>query len=131
MLSTDAVARRLTADGDLDISAGRSTFVAGVEGVAQGIAARLELIRGEFEWDRTAGFPLYENDYVSPRTAIMGQAFNESKLRSAFLVAVLSTPAVVAVPKLEIAWSARTRKATVTYVARTLFGDTPPTTVEF
>mgnify|MGYP001810438311 CR=1 FL=1 len=130
MLSTDAVARRLTADGDLDISAGRSTFVAGVEGVAQGVAARLALIRGEFEWDRTAGFSLYENDHVAPRAAIMGQAFNEAKLWSAFLLAVLSTPAVVAVPKLEITWSARTRKAAVTYVARTLFGDTPPTTVE-
>lgn len=130
MLSTDAVARRLTADGDLDISASRSTFVAGVEGVAQGVAARLALIRGEFDWDRTAGFPLYEGPHVSSRTAIMGQAFNEAKLRAALLTAILSTPAVVRVPRLEIAWSARTRKATVTYVARTQFGDTPPTTVE-
>ena len=105
-------------------------FVSGVEGVAQGIAARTSLIRGEFDWDRDAGFPLFEGEFVSPAVALLGQPFNEAKLRSAYLIAILSTPAVISVPRLEIAWNTRTRKAAVTYVARTLFGDTPVTTVE-
>lgn len=130
MLSTDAVARRLTSDGDLDISAGRSTFVAGVAGVAAGVRARLELIRGEWFWDRTRGLPTIENDYVRPRDALLGQAFDEAKARKAFAAAILDTPAVTRLLRLEIAWNGSTRKATVTWQARCTFGDTPVSVLE-
>lgn len=130
MLSTDAVARRLTADGDIDITAGRTQFVAGLDGVAAGIRARLELIRGEFFADRGAGFPSLENAYVAARDALLGQAFNEAKVRTAYAAAILSTPGVYRIKRHDIVFNNRTRKCSVTYVASTIFGDTPVTTVE-
>ena len=130
VLSTDAVARRLTADGDLDISAGRTQFVAGLEGVAAGIKARLDLIRGEFFADRFAGMPYLEGIYVPARDALLGQAFDESKVRTAYAAAILSTPGVYRTKRLDIAFNNRTRKCSVTYVASTIFGDTAVTTVE-
>lgn len=130
MLSTDAVARRLTADGDLDISAGRSQFVAGLDGVAAGIRARLELIRGEFFWDRAAGVPYLENDYVTARDALLGQAFNEARARTAYAAALLSTPGALKIGRLDIAFDSRTRACRITYQVSTIFGDTAVTTVE-
>ena len=130
MLSTDAVARRLTADGDLDISGGRSQFVSGLEGVDAGIRARLELIRGEFFWDRGAGVPYLENDYVTARDALLGQAFNESRARTAYAAALLSTPGVLKVGRLDIAFDNRTRACRITYQVSTIFGDTAVATVE-
>ena len=128
MLSTDAVALRLDDDGDLDLTAGTLAFVAGLEGVAAGVRARLELIRGEWFWDRTRGMPYLENSYVPPRDALLGQAFDEGRCRAAYARAILETPGVVQLLRLEIAHDNRTRTTRVTWQARTLFGDTAVTT---
>ena len=128
--STDPVARRLTADGDLDVSDGRSQFVAGLEGFVAGANARLRQVRGAWFADRRRGMPYYENAYVGPTEAILGQAFDEPKARAAYAAAIAETPGFGALLRLELAFDRTTRRLTVTWQARTAFGDTPATVLE-
>ena len=50
-------------------------------------------------------------------------------MRTAYAAAILSTPGVYRIKRLDITFNVRTRKCSVTYVAGTIFGDTPATTV--
>lgn len=128
--STDSVVRRLTADGDLDISAGRSVFLAGLEAFVVGANARMTLVRGEWFADRTRGMPYRENAYVTADEALLGQAFNESKARLAYTAAISETPGFGALVSMAVTFDRTTRRLTVTWQARTQFGDTPVTVTE-
>lgn len=129
--STDNVVRRLTADGDLDISAGRSVFLAGLEAFVVGANARLRLVRGEWFADRTRGMPYVENAYVLATDALLGQAFDEAKARLAYATAIRETPGFGELLVMQLAFDRVTRRLTVTWQARTAFGDTPVTVQEF
>jgi hypothetical protein len=129
--STDAVVRKLTADGDLDISAGRSQFLAGIEAFVVGANARMKLVRGELFSDRTRGMPYVENDYVLASAAILGQPFDEGKARLAYTAAIGETPGFGAMLSMAITFNATTRRQAVTWQARTQFGDTPVVVQEF
>lgn len=125
LASTDNVARKLTADGDLDISAGRSQFLAGVDGFVAGVNARLRMTRGSWFRDRTRGMPYVENDHVRSIDAILGQPYDEAKARAAYTAAISETPGFGKLLRLEVAFNATTRRLTVSWQARTQFGDTP------
>lgn len=131
LASTDNVARLLTADGDLDISANRSSFVAGLAGFVQGANARLQLVRGELFSDRSRGLPLVENDHVKASEAILGQPFDEVKIRTAYTAAIADTPGFGKMLKMVVTFTASTRRTLVTWQARTQFGDTPVVVQEF
>jgi hypothetical protein len=131
LASTDNVCRKLTADGDLDISAGRSQFLSGIEGFVAGVHARLRLVRGEWFANRQRGMPYRENAYVPTSEAILGEVFDEGKVRSAYAAAIAETPGFGELLLMEIAFNRTTRRLTVTWSARTAFGDTEPTTEEF
>lgn len=130
LLSTDPVARRLTADGDIDVSSGRTALVAGIEGFTAGAQARLQLVRGELFTNRRRGMPYLENRYVPARDALLGSSFDERKVRAAFRDALSDTPGFDRLLRLEVVFDAKTRRAAVTWQARTVFGDTPITTSE-
>ena len=125
LASTDRVVRKLTADGDLDISAGRSQFLAGLEAFVVGANARLRLTRGSWFRDRARGMPYVENDYVRSVDALLGQPFAESKFRAAYQAAIAETPGFDRMLRFEVAFNTATRRARVTWQARTRFGDTP------
>lgn len=130
MLSTDHVGFLLDGDGDLDVSAGRLQLASGLVGAAQGVNARLELVRGEWFANRAAGVAFYENAYVTASQAILGQAYSEAKARREYRAAILDCPSIAAVTRLELAFNGATRKLTVTWAARTAFGDTLTGTAE-
>lgn len=131
LASTDNVARLLTADGDLDISANRSQFVSGLAGFVAGANARLAMVRGEWFADRARGLPLVENDYVKASEAILGQPFDEVKVRTAYAAAIGETPGFGKMLKMSVTFTASTRRVLVTWQARTQFGDTPVVVQEF
>jgi hypothetical protein len=131
LASTDAVVRKLTADGDLDISAGRSQFLAGLDGFVIGANARMKLVRGEWFNDRTRGMPYVENDYVGASEALLGQPYDEAKARLAYTAAITETPGFGQMLQMRLAFNATTRRLLVTWQARTAFGDTPVTVQEF
>lgn len=70
------------------------------------------------------------NDAVDERAAILGQAFDAAKARAAVRRAILRTPGVVSVPLLQVGFDAGERTLSITFVARTLWGDTPRDTLE-
>ena len=89
--------------------------------------------RGELFYDRTRGVPYLENEHVAPADALLGQPFDEGKLRRAYESAIMDTPGAQRMLRFEVSFDGRARKATVTWQARTVFGDTPviATPVEF
>ena len=127
LLSTDPVGRLLTADGDRDLSAGRSQFAAGLVAFAQGANARIKLIKGELFVNRTLGVPYVENAYVTADEALIGQGFDEAKARRAFTTAIAATPGFGSLTSMVIAFDKTTRGMTVTWAARTAFGDASST----
>jgi hypothetical protein len=131
LASTDPVALLLTADGDLDLTDNRGSFVAGLEGFVAGALARLRLVRGEFFADRRRGMPYRENKYVPTSDAILGEVFDEAKVRAAYAAALAEVPGFGELTSLSIAFNTTTRRLTVTWQARTQFGDTAVTSTEF
>ncbi len=127
LLITDPVCFRRDADGRLKFPL---ELARGLEGAGIGIRARLGLFAGEFFADLDAGVPYAENATVSEREAILGQAFEPAKARAAFRREILTTPGVVEVTALELAFDAAERRLSVTYVARTAWGDTVRDTFE-
>jgi hypothetical protein len=68
--------------------------------------------------------PWLQRDGVSAARAILGQRFSAAKLRAEMRRAILRTPGVVEILRLEVVFDAATRAATVTWRARCAFGDT-------
>lgn len=127
MLSTDPAGLLLDAGGDLDISAGRLQFASGLAGFAQGANARIQLIRGEWFLDRALGVPYIEGRFVTADQALIGQPFLDAKARQAFTAAIAATPGFGSISSMTIAIDKVTRRMTVTWSARTAFGDVAST----
>ena len=126
LLITDPVCFRRDENGDIKFPL---ELASGLEAAAIGVRARLALFRGEVFSDLDAGVPWTANDVVPEREAVLGQTFDEPKARAALRAVILTTPGVVEVPVLLLAFDATERKLAVTFVARTAWGDTPRQTV--
>lgn len=130
LLADDPLDIALDADGDMDLGDdGGPYFTRGLEGVGQLCRTALLLFRGEWFADLDAGVPWMANDVVSESQAILGNRLDEATVRAAVRDAVLAVPGVLALTKLEIAIAAPTRTLTITWAARTIFGDTPVDTL--
>lgn len=130
LLITDPIDILLDSTGDIDLTAGDLQFSRGLPGVAQGCRIAVQLFRGEWFVDLDAGVPWMPNDTVSTEQAILGQRFNETKARVAIRDALLAVPGVLGLAQLLIAFDTSTRAMSVTWRARTVFGDTEPDTLE-
>ncbi len=99
----------------------------GLDAVAIGIRTRLLMCRGEWFLDLDKGVPYLptEDGTVTESEAILGQPFDPVKIRAALLELILETPGVLDVPVLRTQFDAAERVLTITWVARTRFGDTP------
>ncbi len=128
ILETDILCFKRLPDGDLKFPLEGAT---GLEAVAILLRTRLLLVRGEWFLDLDAGIPYLptQDGAVSESDAILGQAFNPVKTRAAFLTEILSAPAVIDVPTLRLEFDGATRVLSITWVAQTLFGDTPEETL--
>lgn len=123
MTSTDPLTLQLAADGDIDISGGRSKLASGLRGVALCAAARIETFRGELFWDRTVGFPALPNAYVSESDAVLGDQFDVRRLREVFRAELLTVPAADELTSFTPNFDRRTRIARPRWTLRAVFDD--------
>lgn len=124
LLSTDPLCFKRDANGDLKFPL---ELAYGLEAVAILIRDRLRLFKGEWFLDLTAGIPYLPSDdgvTVTEEESILGRAFDPVRVRAAVLTEILSTPGVVDVPVLRTKFDGPTRVLSITWVARTQFGDT-------
>jgi hypothetical protein len=132
ILSTDEIDWKLGADGDIPAT-GDLEFTTGIDAVMQGARIRLRQVRGEIFTNLDQGVRYFERDGVAARDAIMGQKFDRAKalreFRRALLgdksLGVVGVPGIVELTRLECDFVTSTRTLTMTWQARTEFGDTP------
>lgn len=120
-LVTEPVRLALTSTGDIEIP---MRFVSGVEAVSQGCRERLRAVRGEWFRDLRLGVPWFEGDQVPASSAILGQRYDERRVRSAIRGALLGDPAVTEILRLDVTFSTATRVLTIRWQVRCAFGDT-------
>lgn len=125
LLETDPYDLALGEDGDLAIGEdGGPYFTRGLPAIKQACYIAVSMIRGEWFLDLDAGVPWLERDGVDAATAILGQRFDEGKVRREVRAALFSVPEVVDVPVLTATFNASTRKISVSWEATTAFGET-------
>jgi hypothetical protein len=100
----------LTTDGDLDISRDDIFFVTGADAVAQHLKIRLRFVKGEWFLDQRVGIPYYSQIWVKNP--------NLAAIRSTYRNAILSTPGVDAIERLDLGFEAATRELTLSFSAR-------------
>lgn len=125
VLETDPIDFALTtgADGgDIEIPI---RFSSGLDGVVQAVRIRLALFRGEWFLNLDSGIPYLARDGVDESEALLGEVFDERRALTVFRAAILDTPGVVAVNDLTAVFDSATREMTITWSAKTVFGDTP------
>lgn len=121
-LVTDPICLKLDADGDVVVPL---QFVRGADAVRQGIDSRLRLIKGEVFWDVDNGTEWFENDYVTADAAIMGQPFNDEKVRAIVRKRILATPNTLASSLvIVLSYDSSTRTLDIEWEVGTTFGDT-------
>lgn len=126
LLSTDVVCFKRLPNGDVKFPlAGAS----GLEAAAIGARTRVQLCRGEWFLNLDAGIPYLPTDGVPASQAILGQKFDPVKVRQAFLQELLTVPGARDVPVLRVEFDTSTRNLSITWVLRTIFGDTEQDTL--
>lgn len=110
-LETEPVTLKMNASGEVVVP---WQFVSGVEAVNVGITTRLKLFAGEWFLDLEAGVPYW--------TDVLGQKFDDRKVRAAFRREILTCPGVAEIRSLEAAFDGATRELTVAWEVRCEFG---------
>lgn len=124
MLSTDKIGLLLDEDGDLDtdaLSAGELSV--GLVAVEQGIRARIQLCKGEWFLDLDEGVPWFEGENVPSSEALIGGRFDAARTRDLMAEEISDTPGVTSIVSLAVEFNPSTRVMTVTFRARSIFGD--------
>ena len=127
-IAVDPVTGDIPETGDL-------TMASGITAVMQGARIRLRMFAGEWFLNLAQGVPYLERSdgSVTAAQALFGQKFDRGKTLRAFRDQLLGdssrgivgVPGIVELLALDVAWNGATRTATVTWKARTAFGDTP------
>lgn len=130
ILSTDPIDFPLDpVTGDLVIANGRLIATTGLTAVVQGVRRRIQMIAGEWYLDLDYGVRWFERAGVPAASAIFGQKFDQAKCDLELRRAILATPGVTSVIKMDISYSSTTRALSVSWQARCVFGDTPVDTI--
>lgn len=108
--------KTITADADnpiprdMHLTDGDSSIVEGDEATAQEVGSRLLLFRGSYFLDLNEGLPWYQE--------ILEKGIGDGRIRELIRQAILSHPAIVDVPKVELVRGLE-RAATLSFEART------------
>lgn len=111
----------LDSDGDLVVDTD-AHFTTGLLAVSQGARIRLQMFKGEWFLDLDKGVPWLPNDIVADVDAILGQRFNEVKVRGAIRPILQDTPGVITINKLDISFTGSTRALRVDWRVTTTDG---------
>lgn len=126
ILSTDIICSALDpTTGDLQIVNGRRVLASGLTAVVQGVRRRIQVIAGEWFLDLDFGVRWFERVGVPASAAIFGQKFDQSKCDAEIRKAILATPGITSIVKLDVSFNGSNRGVTITWQAKTTFGDTP------
>lgn len=105
---------KLNRFGDLDFSSRRLHLVGGANAVAQQIRIRFRTFLGEWFYDRTAGFPWFQQ--------VLGVKGDVQQFEGLFRQVILTTPKVLSIETFSFTFDQRTRVLTVTFRAKTSEG---------
>jgi hypothetical protein len=124
LLESDPVVFKRDVNGDLVFPL---QLARGIEAIGIGVRTRLLMFRGEWFLDLDAGIPYLESQdgTVSEREAWIGGKYDPVRVRADILREILTTPGVLDVPTLRIVYDGGTRTLSISWVARSRFGDTP------
>lgn len=98
--------------------------VSGGEGVAQRIAIKMKLIRGELFTDQTKGMPWFEGQGVDPDVVILGNPFNEALAKNEARKIIASIEGADQIESLTATFDNATRIMTIAFRCSTIFGGT-------
>lgn len=105
---------RLTDAGDLDITGGTLTKIAGIEAARQEVRAALQFFLKEWFLDETEGTPFFDKVLVkNPNPAV---------LQSVFRARILSRPSIKSVDTLVLTFDRQARKLQLDFQATCDFG---------
>ncbi len=122
-LATDPIDFELDDDFQLIVPI---RFVSGLAAVRQGVRIRLRMARGEWFLNLDVGVPWDPTDdgVVTEDQAILGNPrFDSGLINSAIRRAIERTPNVIQVTEIRSSFDNGARAVTVTWSARTAFGD--------
>lgn len=131
MLSADLIDIPIDpSSGDIVLTGGKIIMTSGVPAVVQGARIRMQMIAGEWFLDLDAGVPYFERVGVLATKALFGQKYDQSKNERAYRAALVATPGVLQpINSLNVSFIGTTRATTVTWSAKTAFGDTASDTL--
>lgn len=105
---------KLTPSWDIAIEDDTVVLVDGVDAIAQDVRARLQFFLGEWFLDRRIGVPYFEK--------ILGQKPRLPVIKAIFRQAILTTPGVLSVNDLVVAYDGTSRRLDVSFKANTTEG---------
>jgi hypothetical protein len=121
------------ATGDITPS-GSINFTSGIAAVIQGATIRLKMFAGEWFLNLAQGVPYLEraDGTVTRDQALLGQKFDAAKAIRAFRDQLLGSPergiagvpGILSLTQLDVSFDDPTRTLTITWQAKTAFGDT-------
>jgi hypothetical protein len=121
LLESDMTTILLDDDGDFVIDPQKGlVLIGGLTAVVQAVRYRLGLFLGEWFLNLDVGVPWYD---------LIGEQFDADRTRDAVAAAINDVPGILEVTELTVQYDNRSRTVTVTWAARTLFGDTPSVTL--
>jgi hypothetical protein len=107
---------KLNAGGDLDFTSGDLHFLDDSLCIIQSISNRLQFWQGEWFLDTRQGMPYFQQ--------IFAKGVNQALIKSIFRNAILTTPGVVSVLNVDLAFNSSSRALTVTWQAKISTGQT-------
>lgn len=119
----DPIDLALDTDGDILIDTDLH-FSSGVDGVAQAIQIAVSMFAGEWFDDLDEGIPYFLREGVNPGLVILGAKFRAARVLAVFRPVILGVAGVASIDSINATFDRTTRKLTVTWVVRTVFGDT-------
>ena len=100
----------LNSSGELDLATGDLVLIDGADAVAQQLKIRLRFIQGEWFLDQRVGIPYYSQIWVkNPNLPLVATIYRR---------AILSTPGVESVERLDYDFSASTREYRLDFSAK-------------
>lgn len=107
--------RRLDEYHDMTYGRGLANYARDAESVRQRVDTRLQLLLGEWFLDTSAGVPYLQEILVKPADPMHAEAIIKR--------CITETDGVESIVSFELLYDANTRRATITAVVRTIYGD--------